>query len=172
MTTEEIKFRLSLLNERLRQKKIEGELTIYGGAVMCLCFHSRESTSDIDGWFAPKSEMYEAINEVTMTNNFDEDWLNDSVKGFISRNDEVVELEGLSFSNLKIYRPVDNYLFAMKCMSCRLEKDEHDIEDIEFLIRKIGITSTEQAEKIIEEYFPPSSVLPKTHFMLLEMIGE
>lgn len=172
MNNSEIYQRLNLLNERLKSKNIKGELTIYGGAVMCLCFNSRESTSDIDGWFAPKKEMYDAINEVTNINNFEEGWLNDSVKGFISQKDEVIEAKELSFSNLRIFRPVDKYQFAMKCMSCRLEEDEHDIEDIMFLIKKIGIDDVEQAEDIIEEYFPKEMILPKTHFMLIEMIDK
>ena len=74
--------------------------------------------------------------------------------------------------NLKIFRPVDNYQFAMKCMSYRLEEDEHDIEDIKFLIDKIGIETTEDTENIIEKYFPRNLILPKTHFMLLELIGK
>lgn len=170
MDSVEILRRLNLLNDKLKSKNIKGELTIYGGAVMCLCFNSRLSTSDIDGWFAPKTEIYKAINEITIENGFENGWLNDSVKGFISSRDEVIQMENMS--NLRIFRPVDEYQFAMKCMSCRLEEDEHDIEDIEFLIGKIGIESTEQAEQIIEKYFPPSLILPKTHFMLLEIIGK
>lgn len=112
MDSKEIIERLSLLNERLKAKNIEGELTIYGGAVMCLCYHSRESTSDIDGWFAPKTEIYNAIQEVTEINNFEDGWLNDSVKGFLSKRDDVIKVENLNFSNLNIYRPVDNYQFA------------------------------------------------------------
>lgn len=170
MDSNEIISRLELLNEKLKNKEIDGELTIYGGAVMCLCYHSRFSTSDIYGWFAPKTEIYESIREVTEENGFDEGWLNDSVKGFISSNDNVIEMTRMS--NLKIYRPVDEYQFAMKCMSCRLEEDEHDIEDIKYLIERLNIETSEQAELIIQKYFPPSLILPKTHFMLLEFIGK
>lgn len=170
MDRDEIYRRLNLLNNNLKEKEIKGELTIYGGAVMCLFFNSRRATKDIDGWFAPKSDISEAIKEVTKENNFDEDWLNDAVKGFISKNDDV-KLE-IEFSNLKIYRPKDEYLFAMKCMSCRIGFGENDERDIRFLIEKMGITSTEEAEEIIQDYFPPSLILPKTHFMLLEFIGK
>ena len=73
MDSNEILRRLKLLNEKLKNKNIKGELTIYGGAVMYLYFNSRKSTNDINGWFAPKSEIYDAINEVTYENNFNEE---------------------------------------------------------------------------------------------------
>ena len=58
----------------------------------------------------------------------------------------------------------------MKVLSCRLD-NVSEINDIKFLINYIGIISLEQAEQIVYEYYPANRVLPKTFYMLEELLG-
>ena len=169
MTSDEILRYLKDLNDKLKVNEVNGELSIYGGAVMCMCFNARPSTNDVDGWFAPKQEMYDAIHAVAYDNGLPDDWLNDAMKGFVSSRDDTIIF--LELSNLKIYRPRDEYQLAMKLMACRIGNDENDEYDIRFLLERIGVESTEQAEDILCKYFPSNMVLPKTHYLLLEILG-
>jgi hypothetical protein len=51
MTAEEIRTYLTELNEELRLMDIKGEVSLYGGAVMCLAFKARPATKDVDAIF-------------------------------------------------------------------------------------------------------------------------
>lgn len=169
MDRKEILRLLMILNEKLKSQGIRGEIILFGGAVMCLCLKSRVSTKDIDAIFEPKSKIYEAALQISEEEGVSKDWLNDGVKGFISENNDIELYE--SFSNLDIYNSKYEYLFAMKCMACRLDEEFSDKEDIEFLISYLKIKDVEEAENIILKYFPPRLITPKTHYMLKEFFS-
>ena len=169
MKKEDIYNALILLNEKLKEKEIRGEIFLYGGTVMCLCLNARNSTYDIDALFEPKTKIYELAKEIAEEKGLNENWLNDGVKGFVSDKDEMELFENMS--NLDIYNAKYEYLFAMKCMACRLEESSNDRKDIEFLIKYLNIQNVEEAEKIILKYFPQNLITPKTHFMLEEFFS-
>ena len=170
MTKDDILMYLEILNDRLRKKNIRGELFLYGGAVICLALDGRVSTHDLDGIFEPKKTIYDTVQEIADEYGLPSDWLNDSVKGFISNKNDMVEY--LDLSNLTISIPTTNYLFAMKCMACRLDEDSNDLDDLKFLIDYIGIKSKEDAEKILLQYFPENLVNPRIGFVLEELFNE
>ena len=55
MSREDILKYLHLLNDKLKQINKQGEVSIVGGAVMCLCFESRPATFDIDAIYQPNA---------------------------------------------------------------------------------------------------------------------
>lgn len=167
MTTLEMRNYLLLLNEKLVVNNMIGEIGIYDGAVMCLGLNARQSTHDIDAVFQPKTEIRRLIQEVAYENNLPADWLNDGVKGFISRNNDMFLFDRLS--NLSIYMTKPEYLFAMKCLSCRTMHDS-ELNDIRFLVQYIGIKTVEQAIEIITKYYPESMFKPRTKYMLMELL--
>ena len=83
MTADEITKYLTELNDELRLMEIKGEVSLYGGAVMCLVYNARPATKDVDAVFRPTSEIRTAIARVAEKNNLDESWLNDGVKGYL-----------------------------------------------------------------------------------------
>lgn len=167
MNRNEIWKYLEILNNKLYFHNVYAEIGVYGGAVMCLALNARESTHDIDAIFVPKYDVSKVINEITYEYNLYDGWFNDSVKGFISTNNDLVLFKQLS--NLKIYMATPEYMFAMKVLSCRLD-NRTEINDIKFLINHLGITSMRQAEFIIYKYYPQKRVLPKTFYFLEEIL--
>lgn len=164
---------LKLLDKKLGENGMHGEIDLYGGAVMCLGLNARESTHDIDAVFAPKREIYELIEEIAEENHLPADWLNDGVKGFVSPNAEFFRYGEDEFKNLSVFMTSPQYLFAMKCLSCRMESDHPaEINDIKFLANYLNITTVDAAENLILEYYPASMFKPKTHYMLLELLGQ
>ena len=160
---------LFILNEKLRQRGILGEIALYGGIVMCLALNARDATHDIDAIFEPKRDIAVAIKEISKEYNLDDGWLNDGVKGFTSKNNDLIPFQKLS--NLNIYAASPLYMFAMKCLSCRMT-NKTEIEDIKFLIKYLNIRSVAQAEEILYAYYPKNRILPKTFYMLMELLGE
>jgi hypothetical protein len=61
------------------------------------------------------------------------------------------------------------YLLAMKLMSARY--GETDYKDVVFLLNKMNITTAEAAFDILSSYFPQTQILPKTQYLLEELLG-
>lgn len=165
MTKQEITNYLKQLNERLESIAIKGEICLYGGAVMCLVYDARPSTKDVDAIFEPAHKLREAIAEVADANNLNEDWLNDSIKGFVVKHNQRILF---NWSHLKIYIPEPDYLLAMKTLASRV--DTRDKEDIQFLLNQIEITTAEEVFKILEKYYPKEQIKPATQFFIEELL--
>ncbi|MBN2981846.1 hypothetical protein EXW96_25675 [Paenibacillus sp. JMULE4] len=159
---------LEVVNERLKQKGLHGELCLFGGAVMCLVFHSREVTKDIDAVFAPTSEMYTIIKNIADEYNLEPDWLNPAVKGYVSRNHDVRLFKRMS--NLAIYAATAEYMFAMKCLAAR-GFESKDREDIQFLARYLGIRTMNEALAVLEKFYPQNRMPPRSQYVLEELFG-
>lgn len=165
------------LNACFAKQGMTGEICLYDGAVMMLVFNARLSTQDADAIFKPPDAFRIAARSVAQKLNLKENWLNDGVKGFVSSEGQS---QGLTthdvpqFSNLRVLRPKAEYIFAMKCMAARSPgyDTEGDRHDIIFLAKHLNITNTEQALKIVEAYYPADRILPKTQFMIHEVIQE
>lgn len=133
---------------------------------MCLVFDSRFATKDIDAIFAPTNEFYRIIKNIADEYSLPDDWLNPAVKGFVSAKHDVRLFWKLS--NLTIYAASASYLLAMKCLADR--GDTRDAEDIRFLLRHLNIKGLDQALQLLEQYYPQSRVLPRTQYLLQELL--
>lgn len=164
---------LQVLDAKLRSNDMRGEIELFGGAVMCLGLNARESTHDIDAIFEPKADIRKLIAEVAAENDLPEDWMNDAVKGFISDNGEFTRFGSDKFTNLTVFMTRPEYLFAMKCLACRLsDETASELGDIKFLADYLEIDSVDAAEALILKYYPADRYKPKTHYMLCELFGE
>ena len=81
-TSQRIHELFEALNSELGQKDIHGEVYLAGGAVMCLVFHAREATKDIDALLVPASELRNAAKVVAALQGLPDGWLNNAVKDF------------------------------------------------------------------------------------------
>jgi len=174
LTKERIISALGILNQRLTEKGVTGELCIFGGATMILAFDARESTRDVDAVFVPKTEIYQAAEQIAEEMNLPISWLNDGVKGFISSEGEVTSDGMPQWDNLRILRPTTKYLLAMKCMAARVSTYETagDKDDIIHLCQSLGIETASEVLDIVEDYYPTSRIQAKTQFFIEEIISE
>lgn len=168
LSRQEILRLFELLNRELAKDAIKGELYLVGGAVMCLAFAARPSTRDIDATFLPTNKIRKAARRISIDENVDEEWLNDSVKAYLSRqgNYEVF----LELDNLKVFCATAEYLLAMKCLAMRIGEEFQDLDDIRYLLRNLGISHYENALKTISKYYPIEKFPPKTFYALEELL--
>jgi len=68
LTAPRIRELLVALNEELERDNVRGEVFLAGGAVMCLVFHAREATKDVDALFVPAAELRRAAQRVAKKN--------------------------------------------------------------------------------------------------------
>ena len=168
LTKEQILNALKRLSDELETLGMSGELLLIGGASMCLVHSARDMTKDIDALYEPKTVINQLVSKIAQEDGLPEDWLNDSVKGFIT--DSAPREDFMSFPSLKITTVSADYLLAMKLMSARY--GETDYDDIRFLADKLGISSEESMSEIVMRYYPVDSILPKTKYLIEQIVGE
>lgn len=156
------------LNKELKNKDLKGDLCLVGGAVMCLVLGTRDSTADVDAVFMPSAELRAAAHRAANKLQVDPHWLNDGVKGFLSPKGDFSNY--LELSHLRISTATPAYMLAMKCLATRIGDEFHDIDDIRYLLRHLGIESTQQALKIISLYYPLERMPQKSLYMLDDIL--
>ena len=171
LSKEEILKNLEFVNEELRLIDMHGEILIAGGASMCLAFSARLATKDIDAIYEPKSVINEIAARIALQKDMPESWLNDSVKGFMNEKAYEKKMSLKTFSNLKIYSVMPEYLLAMKLMSSRMDS-ETDKKDIIFLMKLLKIDTVEKANQVIDAAFKAEHILPKTRYVIDECLEE
>ncbi len=164
MTAEEITKYLTELNDELRLASIKGEITIYGGAVMCLVYDARPATKDVDAIFKPSSEIRLLIQRIADRNGLPPDWLNDGLKGYLVSHPRRILLD---LSNLKVFVPEPDYMLAMKAMSARA--DTYDQTDVRILIDVLGLKAPKDVFAIVEKYYPQQQIKPATQYFIEEL---
>lgn len=167
MTAEEITQYLQELNEELRLLNIKGEVSLFGGAVMCLAFRARPATKDVDAIFEPVREIRNAANRIAERHNLNIGWLNMAVKMFVVEHERSVLFD---LSNLRVFVPDGRYLFAMKVLAARA--DTSDLDDIKFLSKHLRIEKVDEAVEIVRNYYPNKEIKPETVFLLEEILAE
>jgi hypothetical protein len=164
---------LTRLGELAEQEGIRLEVCLYGGAVMMLAYDVREMTKDVDAIIHPNKEGRELAKVVGRELGLGEDWLNDQVKVFIAPQEQLRSLPWES-PGIMLTAPTASYLLAMKALACRepLPGYEGDIEDLRFLIKKLGITSVDEVQSHIDRYYPDDVIRPGHRLLLECMINE
>lgn len=164
MTAEEITKYLTELNNELRLMDIKGEVSLFGGAVMCLVYDARPATKDVDAIFKPTNEIRTAIARIADRHGLSKEWLNDAVKGYwVEHNERVL----LNLPNLTVFVPEPDYLLAMKSIAAR--DLSFDREDVEKLIEMLGLTTASEVFSIIEKYYPRNQIKPATQYFIEEI---
>lgn len=158
---------LQRLSDRLQERGVVAEVVIYGGAAMVLAHRARIATKDVDAVFVPKQEVYEAAAQVAADAGVEPDWLNDAVKGFLSDRGEALPLR--EWPGLKVFVAAPEYLLAMKCMSMRLGQGTSDLDDIKFLMDRLGLREAEEVLALVAGYYPEERIPPKTRFAIEEI---
>jgi hypothetical protein len=83
MDAREIQRCLRLLGAELERRGLTGEIVLVGGAVMLLIIGNRQTTKDIDAYFATEAPaIRDAAATIARREGLSPNWLNDAVKGF------------------------------------------------------------------------------------------
>jgi hypothetical protein len=167
LSREQILDLLRALDAKLRTAGVKGEICLYGGTVMCLVYHSRPATRDVDAVFEPTQTIREACAKIAKERSLPDDWLNDAVKGFLVDHARNTYLE---LENLRVLVPEPDYLLAMKALAARFDTSDRD--DVAFLIKELGLGSAGHVFDILERYYHPDQIRPATRFFIEEIFQQ
>jgi len=169
LTAERIRQLLEALNAELAHESVRGELFLAGGAVMCLVFHAREATKDIDALLVPAAELRRAAQVVGEREGLPSGWLNDAVKGFFVQSGRF-EIYA-EFSHLRIFVPHPEYLLAMKCLAMRLGEEFSDRSDVAVLLKVLNLKRIMDAQEVLARYYPLDRYPAKARYVLEELLA-
>jgi hypothetical protein len=169
-------------NEIGRRARADGrivDIAVYGGTALVLTLDHRQATRDVDAVFDTDSTWLRAITRtIAQDNGWDETWINDGVKGYLSHMDSASRQLFRTYPSeaepgLRLYIASPEYLFAMKCMAMRIGGVEvtEDKSDILAPAAAIGIIGADQAIEIVAKFYPQDRIPPKRRFGLEEMFG-
>ena len=165
---------LRLLGQSANAEGIKLEVSIYGGAAFLLAFNSRDATRDVDAILKPREEGERLVAQVARELDIPDDWLNSNVEQFISPKQEakrrLADIEDQT--GLIVHVPTAKYLLAMKALACRRSIGEYkgDIEDLSFLIKKIGISSVAEIQEAVDAFYPDDLIRPGDEALLQSLI--
>lgn len=161
MNPSDIQRYLMLLADELYARNVTGEIVLAGGAVMLLVIRNRETTKDVDAYFATYAqEIRDAARVVAQRENLPDDWLNDGMKGFFYT--EPPTTLWVDYPGLRVYYADPDYVLAMKAVAGRPE----DIGDIQALAEHLGITTAQEIFTIIGTYIPAQYLTPRTQYLI------
>jgi len=170
-----------LLAERAAAAGKVIEISVYGGAALILTLEARPATRDVDAVFERDATFVRAAaRQVAADFGWDETWLNDGVKGFLSASDAGPEAKRLfreyprsGTPSLRVLVATPEYLFAMKALAMRIGGAEgsQDVDDIRRLARALGIVNAKQAVAVVARYYPSEKIPAKTQLGLEEVFG-
>jgi hypothetical protein len=157
------------------------EIVIYGGSALLLTLNRQINTGDVDAVFEGNKDFIRRLAaEMAAEFGWDENWLNDGVKGWLSTRDTDPDVKALFKTypaedrpGLRVYTAKAEYLFAMKCRAMRVGGVEtsSDIDDIKLLARAIGIQNSRDALTLVEKFYPQNVLQPKTRLGLEEIFS-
>lgn len=155
------------------------ELAVVGGAAIVLLFVARPATRDVDAVISGDTAFVrEQTQRVAHDRGWREDWLNDSVKGFLSvrHNDPDVMRLFRTYpsereAGMRVFVARAEYLLAMKCLAMRVGSPaSRDADDIRTLIRHLGLSDADQVLEIVASYYPNRLIRPRTQFGVQEIM--
>lgn len=157
------------------------EIVIYGGSALLLTLNRQINTGDVDAVFEGNKDFIKKLaTEMAEELGWDENWLNDGVKGWLSARDSDPQVKALFKTyptedqpGLRVYTARPEYLFAMKCRAMRVGGIEStsDIDDIKLLAHAIGIENSQDALALVEKFYPQNILQPKTRLGLEEIFS-
>lgn len=175
LTRDQILQALERLSEDLGLQGVTGEMCLFGGSVMVLAFAARPATKDVDAIFRPVQLIRELAARVAEEQRLPLDWLNDGVKGFVSARHDTTTGMLPQFPHLRITMPVPQYLLAMKCMAARVggsSGGQGDVPDIVFLIRQLGLSSSDEVLDLVAKYYPRDAIPVRTQYLIEGLFEE
>jgi len=154
---------LTRLGELLRERRVAGEIAVFGGAAIILGFDFREATQDIDALITRgHGQVVKAQEEVGKELGLPPNWLNEQGTSYLSMQSDFSMFRTYPSEGqfgLRVLTAAPQYLLAMKLLSFR--SHGHDIQDIVELARRIGCTSEEGLLQLVKRYYPDEQVLPE-----------
>ncbi len=154
------------LSRHLGARDIRAHIYVVGGAAMALAHRASRSTLDVDALALDhRAEVLAVAGEVAREQRLPPDWLNDAVRRapWSAPGPDARAAVVYDSPHLVVTGASAEHLLAMKVQAFRAR----DEPDIEFLIRRLGISTLQHVEAIQQAAFPHDPI-PKNNVEVIQ----
>jgi hypothetical protein len=163
MTREELEKAFTRLGQILRERRVAGEIAVFGGAAIVLGFDFRTATQDVDVMITQgHGQVVKAQEEVEAELGLPPNWLNEQGTSYLSRHKDFKLFKTYPSEGqfgLRVLTAAPQYLLAMRVLSLR--PFGHDVQDIVQLAQQLGCTTAEGLLELVKRYYPDDQILPE-----------
>jgi hypothetical protein len=163
MERPELNQALTRVGQLLRERRVTGEIAVFGGAAIVLGFDFRSATQDVDAMITQgHGEVVKAQQEVGDELGLPSNWLNEQGTSYLSRHNDFKLFRTYPSEGqfgLRVLMATGQYLLAMRLLSFR--QYGHDVQDIVQLARRLGCTTPEGLLQLMKHYYPDEQGLPE-----------
>ncbi|MEV6524489.1 DUF6036 family nucleotidyltransferase [Longispora sp. NPDC051575] len=156
------------LGDRLARRGVVADLYVFGGAAMAMAYDSRRSTRDIDAVFQPHGIVLDEARAVAAELGLPNWWLNEQASVYVAQGGDAQAQRVFDHPGLRVSAASPEHLLAMKVQAAR----NKDVEDIQFLVQKLGLTSVEEILDLCAEIFPDEEPPARARLLLEEALGQ
>jgi len=148
------------LGQLLRERRVTGEIAVFGGAVMVLGFDPQGRTLDVDVMITQgHGQVVKAQEEVGVELGLPPNWLNEQGTVYLSKDSDFSLFRTYPSEGqfgLRVLLATPRYALAMKVLSLR--GYGHDVKDVIQLARQLGYTTAEGLLQLVKHYYPDEQV--------------
>ena len=157
------------LARRLAAREIRAHIYVVGGAALLMAHGASRATRDVDALSIDRrADVLEAAGEVAREQGLPLDWLNDAVRTapWPAPRPDARPAVVYDSPHLVVTGASAEHLLAMKVRAARIL----DQPDIEFLIRRLGISTLQHVEAIHRAVFPHDPIPERNMEVILECL--
>ena len=158
---------LTRLGERLARRGVVADVYVFGGAAMALAYDARRATRDIDAVFTPHGLVVEEARAVAQELGLPLWWLNEQASVYVAPGGDDAAPRVFDHPGLRVSAASPEHLLAMKVLAAR----RRDAEDIQVLVRHLGLSNPAEALAVCAEVFPDEPVPPRARLVLEDAFG-
>ena len=150
------------LGERLARRGLIANVYVIGGAALAMAYDARRATRDVDAVFQPHGAVLEEAWAVADELGLPRWWLNDQASVYVARGGDQQAPRVFEHPGLRVSAASAEHLLAMKVRAAR----RRDVDDIRFLVQRLGLSSVDAVLSLCAEVFPEEPVPARARLVL------
>jgi hypothetical protein len=156
------------LGDRLARRGVVADVYVFGGAAMAMAYDARRSTRDIDAVFQPHGIVLDEARAVADDLGLPRWWLNEQASVYVAPGGDANAPRVFDHPGLRVSAASPEHLLAMKVLAAR----RRDADDIQFLVKHLGLTAVDAVLALCAEVFPDEDVPPRARLVLEDAFGD
>jgi predicted nucleotidyltransferase len=157
-----------LLGDRLLRRGVVADIYVIGGAAMALAYDARRATRDIDAVFQPHGVVLEEARAVADELGLPPWWLNEQASAYVAPGGDSAAPRVFDHPGLRVSAASPEHLLAMKVLAAR----RRDIEDISYLVKHLGLSSTAEVLEVCAAVFPEEPIPDRAKMVIEDLFGD
>jgi hypothetical protein len=168
-----------IMGQYLLDRKVLGEIAIYGGSAILFQFDWRKTSQDVDARVLSDSDhglVIEAVREAAKQLGLPQSWLSESVSVYTRRDEQVADrvFVGLYPSperfGLRVTAAQPAYILAMKLSALeRATIDDRDYHDAINLAVECGVSTVDELHGVFDRFFAGQELSPAAELRMRDL---